>query len=91
MPFLKTSRYANIDTVDVTLVDGSSVQAVKLRRLPQVNGDEYTVKQHDRLDVIAQQRYGAGASYWHIADANTELEAETLTATPGRIINVPES
>jgi hypothetical protein len=91
MPFLKTSRYANVDTAAVTGSDGRSRQVVKLRRLPIVSGDAYTVAQHDRLDVIAQQRYGAGASYWHIADANTELEAETLTATPGRVIEVPES
>jgi hypothetical protein len=91
MPFLKTSRYASLDVVAVPLPDGTTAQAVKLRRLPATGGDAYTVAQHDRLDIIAQRNYGAGSSYWHIADANSELEAETLTATPNRVIVVPES
>jgi hypothetical protein len=36
------------------------------------------------------ERYGTATKYWHIADANTELEACHLVATAGRVIFVPE-
>jgi hypothetical protein len=76
--FLPTSRYANLDQVQVTQPDGSTVTAVKLRRLPQVTGDATTMSANDRLDIIADQQYTDGSMFWHIADANTELSAPNL-------------
>jgi hypothetical protein len=29
--------------------------------------------------VIAQRKYSDGTKFWHVADANTELEANDLT------------
>ena len=49
------------------------------------------MQQHDRLDVLAQQNYGDGTKFWHIADANTELEANDLVAEPGATVNLPET
>jgi hypothetical protein len=76
--FLPSSRYANIEQVQVTQPDGSTVTAVKLRRLPVVTGDSTTLTADDRLDVIAGQEYSDGTMFWHIADANTELSAPNL-------------
>jgi hypothetical protein len=54
------------------------------------------VKGTDRLDVMAQRQYSDGTRFWHIADANTELEASKLVEPrvldeDVRIISVPET
>ena len=77
--FLESSRYVDVKTVTTQTRDGRTVTAVRLRRLPYVAGTLTAVKQNDRLDILAQRKYGNAAKFWHIADANTELEAENLT------------
>jgi hypothetical protein len=39
---------------------------------------------------MAERKYADATGFWHIADANTELEAAALTAEAGRRILVPE-
>lgn len=87
--FTKDSRYAQTPIVTAT-VGGREVAAVGLRRLPETTGAPLTVQGGDRLDVIAERLYRDGARFWHIADANTELDARDLTAPVGRTIDVPE-
>jgi ABC-type amino acid transport substrate-binding protein len=89
--FLKNSRYYGLATVIVADRSGDAVTAVKLRRLPAVAGDPFTVQGHDRLDVICDTQYGDPTRYWHIADANTELEANELTRVAARVIAVPKA
>lgn len=86
--FLKNSRYFSLPTV--TAPD-RAVAAVKLRPLPSTPGLEVTVRSHDQLDALSEQRYGDATRYWHIADANTELEAASLLEPTGRTINIPNS
>jgi hypothetical protein len=94
--FLENSRYFSVKTVTVKTENGKTVQAITLRRLPFVAGTPTVVKGNDRLDVMAQRKYSDPTKFWHIADANTELEANDLVKlrpedelTP--VINVPES
>jgi hypothetical protein len=89
--FLENSRYHKQPTVEVETREGKSVQALKLRKLPTPANRPHAVQQHDRLDVLAQQHYADGSKFWHIADANSELEANDLVAEPGTVINVPET
>ena len=89
--FLKNSRYYGLPTVIVRDRSGDPVVAVKLRRLPTVTGDPFAVQGHDRLDVICDIQYGDATRYWHIADANTELEANELIRVAGRVIAVPKA
>ena len=89
--FLENSRYHKQATVEVKTRDGRAVQALKLRKLPPEAGRPHAVQQHDRLDVLAQQNYGDGTKFWHIADANSELEANDLVAEPGATVNLPET
>jgi hypothetical protein len=89
--FLKNSRYYGLPTVIAQDRSGDPVVAVKLRRLPAVPGDPFAVQGHDRLDVICDIQYGDATRYWHIADANTELEANELIRVAGRLIAVPKA
>lgn len=86
----ESSRYRNVRRDEARARDGRTVAVLALRRLPSPAGTEFTVKQHDRLDIMAQRRYDDATRFWRIADANTELEARTLVETPGRRIQVPE-
>lgn len=89
--FLPNSRYANQKTVTVKARDGREVEAVSLRRLPNTSGSiPYEVRGHDKLDMMADRQYGDGTMFWHIADANTELQANELVRVPGRVILVPD-
>ncbi len=89
--FLKNSRYYGLETVTTEDAAGREVTAVKLRRLPATTGKPARVRGHDRVDHIAQIRYRDATKYWHVADANTELEAGELTREAGRTITVPET
>jgi hypothetical protein len=87
--FLPNSRYAKTPEVQAEDADGRIVKAVKRRGLPAVTGDPAQVQGQDKLDIIALRTYQDATMYWHIADANTELEAPELTRVAGRIIEVP--
>lgn len=76
--FTSSSRYLKLQTVDVKTKDGKAVKAVVLRRLPYVGGNLTEVKGNDRLDIMAHRLYRDGTQFWHIADANTELQANDL-------------
>lgn len=88
--FTKESRYKNTPTVVAKDAAGRDVTALKLRVLPDTQGQPLTVAGADQLDVIAERCYRDGAGFWHIADANTELDASQLLAPVGRVILVPE-
>jgi hypothetical protein len=89
--FLPNSRYANVATADAPGDGGSSVPALKLRRLTPAAGEPQAVQAGDRLDLLAQQRYGDATQFWHIADANTALDSRTLVAVPGGSVDVPKT
>ena len=87
--FLANSRYANVQQALVALRGGSTATIVRLRRLPTVEGDPTLVVGNDRLDIIADRKYSDATKFWHVADANSELEASRLVETPNRVIEVP--
>jgi hypothetical protein len=93
--FIDNSRYVDVQTVEAETERGRKVTAIRLRRLPYAAGIPTVVKGNDRLDLIAQRKYGDGTRFWHIADANTELEANNLLKErvqdkDTRSISVPE-
>jgi hypothetical protein len=89
--FLDNSRYAKVAQDTVQTRTGRSVAAIRLRPLPPTTGDPYMVLERDRLDLLAQARYADGTQFWHIADANTDLDARRLTDETGAVITLPRS
>jgi hypothetical protein len=89
--FNDKSRYAGLRADTVTTPDGRKATAIRLRRLPPTAGDPYTVAQGDRLDILAQRRFADSTKFWHIADANSELEARRLVARVLDSFNLPRS
>ena len=98
--FKDSSRYAKQKTVEVKLESGRKATAITLRRLPPTTGVPTSLKANDRLDVIALRKYKDSSKFWHIADANTELQAKDLikdeppenplVPEPARSILLPE-
>ncbi len=89
--FLANSRYAKVAIVESTTSTGEKVTALVLRRLTPVVGEAKAVTAGDRLDLIAQARYGDATQFWHVADANTELDSRTLVENPGDEVNIPRT
>jgi hypothetical protein len=89
--FHDKSRYAKIPTDPVITPEGREVTAIRLRRLPATAGDPQVVSQEERLDLRAQRHYGNGTKFWHIADANSALEAKALVARVLNTFKVPRS
>ena len=88
--FLKKSRYYNTATIVAHDANNREVKALTLRRLATTSGELTQVHDHDQLDVMSHRRNQDGTKFWHIADANSDLEANNLVAVSGRYINVPE-
>ena len=88
--FINSSRYYKQKTREVVTKDGLKVAALTIRRLPFAKGSPDLVKGNDRLDLLSQRKYKDSTKFWHIADANTELQANELVKKPGRNISVPE-
>lgn len=94
--FLGSSRYYKQKVLETMGKTSSATQgkqtvkAVVLRRLPITNGNPVQVKGNYRLDIISQRQYKNPTLFWHIADANSELQANDLVEEAGRIIKVPE-
>ena len=42
------------------------------------------------INVLSDPQYQDPTRFWHIADANTELQANDLVCEPGQVIQVPE-
>lgn len=87
--FDKNSRYYNLETVTGKDSMGRPVSAVKLRYLPETTGEETVVTDSDQLDAMAESLYRDATRFWHIADTNSELEANKLVVKAGRVIKVP--
>jgi hypothetical protein len=88
--FLDNSRYSGIEPSATKTRYGREVLAVRLRRLPDIDGEPRTVLGNDQLDIIADRGYGDSTRFWHIADANTELDSTKLVAEEGEVIKVPK-
>jgi len=80
--FLENSRYFNQPVMKRKLKDGRTVTLVQPRLLPETDGEPAPLQANDRLDTIALRRYDDGTKFWHVADANSEVEARLLTEPP---------
>jgi hypothetical protein len=79
--FDANSRYAKLPIVEAENATGKKANVVKLRKLPYVQGNLTEVKGTDRLDIMSHRKFKDGTKFWHVADANTELEANALIET----------
>jgi len=92
--FPTDSRYYNSATLTYTAPNGQTITYLARRFVPQPGAPNYatvaqhTVKQSDRLDLIAATYLGDPLMYWLICDANGAMRPDQLTQTAGNVINI---
>jgi hypothetical protein len=88
--FFKGSRYEKVGDAQHTDPQGRVIQYKKIRFIPDTPAVfNHLVKQGDRTDLLAYTYYRDPLKFWHIADANDVMQAEELTAKPGKRILIP--
>ncbi len=86
------SRYAEIANATWVSADDREITYKKRRFLP--SGEtlpvltEVTVKEGDRLDLIAARSFGEALHSWRVADANNAMNPRDLLE-PDRVLTVP--
>ena len=86
--FFPGSRYAQLQPYQVTLPNGTVVQATRLPApgLAAVLG-YYRRASGDRLDQISGRFLADATRFWHICDANDAVVPDALAAAP--LVGVP--
>ena len=92
MPFPPTSRYANIDVIEIVTPDGRTLSYLRRRFVPAPENfsllQTYQVVQGDRLDNLTAKYLGDPEQFWRVCDANNAIRPDELTETPGRKIRI---
>ena len=90
--FAVNSRYYGLPVLIWTRADGTQLQYVARRLLPDPDTlsqiGSYIVGPADRLDRIAAAQFGDPQQAWRIADAARVLDPDELTQTPGRTLRI---
>jgi hypothetical protein len=89
--FFKGSRYEKVATNQITDSTGRVLVYKKIRFIPSTAGVvAYTVKQADRLDLIANLSFRDAQRFWRICDANDAMWPDDLLMI-GRTLLIPPS
>jgi nucleoid-associated protein YgaU len=92
--FPADSRYYRAGTLTYTTPDGQSITYLARRFVPQPGAPNFatvashTVRQGDRLDLIAARYLGDPLVFWLICDANGAIRPDDLVETPGRVLSI---
>jgi hypothetical protein len=92
--FPTDSRYYGSKTLSYTAPGGQIITYLARRILPQPGAPNFstvathTVKQGDRLDLIAAKYLGDPLIFWLICDANGAIRPDQLVETSGTVLNI---
>jgi hypothetical protein len=92
--FPTDSRYYGSSTLTYTAPNGQSFTYLARRFVPQPGAPNYatvathTVRQGDRLDLLAANYLGDPLMFWLLCDANGAIRPNALVKTPGTVINI---
>jgi hypothetical protein len=92
--FPTDSRYYGSSTLQYVAPDGKPVTYLARRFVPQPGAPNYatvarhTVKQGDRLDLLAANYLGDPLMFWLVCDANGVVRPNALVETLGTVVNI---
>jgi hypothetical protein len=92
--FPPDSRYYGSSTLTYTAANGQTISYLARRFVPQPGAPNFstvarhTVKQGDRLDLIAAKYLGDALIFWLICDANAAIRPDDLVKTPGTVLSI---
>jgi hypothetical protein len=90
--FPTDSRYYASSTLQYTAPNGQTITYLARRFVPQPGAANYatiaqhTVKQGDRLDLMAAKYLGDPLLFWLLCDANGAIRPNQLLETPGTVL-----
>ncbi len=89
--FIKGSRYAKVEEYMPVDSSGNRNQVKKIRKTPETKGRFlHTVKDGDRLDLLAYTYYKNPTKFWLICDANNIMYPADLLEKGRKIIIPPD-
>lgn len=89
--FFKGSRYEKVANNQITDSSGRVIVYKKIRFIPLTVGiSNYSVKQGDRLDQIANLTFRDAQRFWRICDASAAMWPDDLMVV-GQTLEVPPS
>ena len=92
--FPTNSRYYGSGTLTYVTPAGETITYLARRIVPQPGPPNFatiathSVRQGDRLDLIAAKYLGDPLIFWLICDANGAIEPSDLVATLGKVLNI---
>jgi hypothetical protein len=92
--FPTDSRYYATSTLQYSPPNGQPITYLARRFVPQPGAVNYstvarhTVKQGDRLDLLAATYLGDPLLFWLLCDANGAMSPDELVQTPGTVLNI---
>ena len=92
--FPTDSRYYGTSTLTYVSSTGEAITYLARRIVPQPGAPnfstvaQHTVRQGDRLDLIAAKYLGDPLIFWLICDANGAIDPHDLVAAPGKVLNI---
>jgi len=92
--FPTDSRYYGISILQYTAPNGQTIPYLTRRIVTQPGAPnfaavaQHTVRQGDRLDLIAATYLGDPLLFWLICDANGAIRPYDLVATPGKVLAI---
>jgi hypothetical protein len=92
--FPTDSRYYGSTTLTYVAPTGETITYLARRIVPQPGSPNFatiathTVRQGDRLDLIAANYLGDPLIFWLICDANGAIDPHDLVAVPGTVLNI---
>jgi len=92
--FPTDSRYYGSSTLSYIDPSGQMISYLAPRVVPQPGAPNFatvathTVKQSDRLDLVAAKYLGDPLVFWLICDANGAIRPDQLVETPGKVLNI---
>ena len=92
--FPTDSRYYGTTTLTYVSPTGEAISYLARRIVPQPGAPnfatvaQHTVRQGDRLDLIAAKYLGDPLVFWLICDANGAIDPRDLVAIPGTVVNI---
>ncbi len=88
--FFKGSRYAKVETLEITDKGGRTIKYKATRLIPETEPRQaHKVQQGERLDHISYRCFRDPERFWRIADANTAMWSDDLVGEPGKRILIP--
>ena len=92
--FPTDSRYYGSKTLQYIAPGGQAVTYLARRFVPQPGAPNYstvaqhTIKQGDRLDLLAANYLGDPLMFWLLCDANGAVRPDELVDTLGKVLNI---